>query len=459
MYVVRDFNTGPLPPGSNGASQTSMQDITLPDTQASQAPQSQAAAAPWDEEDPLFFGNGGSMEMDGANPLDIDYEPLDPEAPRADEEDPELRRDSDGSILQPIAGAEVLGRGLSEIGADADLIPDFEMEEPLAARPSEAHPASLPPTPIISRESEDGGLTSFATPELEINQRAKAARRRGTKRPQLDAAIELHKEVTRAWVMDPESVLDLVRAPRALPRTRRATEFQDALEGGRGMAEAIMRQPMSNFLGSRLRHLIAESATEGAAQRSTKKARQEAQKNVQESRAEPEPEPEVLPEIDYDPTAMEAEDHSMLGESQGAMETAEADVEGGRGSGGGGIFEDYADNSVDNVEDGGEGLDDADSAGPGAVEHQERTKKVIKMLQKSFNDARRRKKSATEPLHFASMIQPEDSDQPAPTKHTAAVAFFELLGLHAKGYVHLQQPEAFGDISISAKDLLLGQAA
>lgn len=41
----------------------------------------------------------------------------------------------------------------------------------------------------------------------------------------------------------------------------------------------------------------------------------------------------------------------------------------------------------------------------------------------------------------------------------AAVAFFELLGLNAKGFVKLEQKSAYGDITIAPRDLLIKYAA
>ena len=81
-------------------------------------------------------------------------------------------------------------------------------------------------------------------------------------------------------------------------------------------------------------------------------------------------------------------------------------------------------------------------------EHQERTKKVILMLQKNF-----KRRESVQPLHFTQMIRTPESA--APSKHTAAVAFFELLNLHAKGFVSLDQKNAFGDIAIQAEDKLM----
>ena len=39
------------------------------------------------------------------------------------------------------------------------------------------------------------------------------------------------------------------------------------------------------------------------------------------------------------------------------------------------------------------------------------------------------------------------------------MAFFELLGLNAKGFVKLEQKQAFGDITIAPKELLIKYAA
>ncbi|KAJ1488677.1 hypothetical protein T484DRAFT_1782451 [Baffinella frigidus] len=136
------------------------------------------------------------------------------------------------------------------------------------------------------------------------------------------------------------------------------------------------------------------------------------------------------------------------------------------GADGGGIFSEYA---ADDGEEAAEGGGGGGGGGAREVEHQERTKKVIEMPQKSFKRLERTKKVivmlqksfkrrvTAAPLQFAAMIQPVEEDAPPPSKHTAAVAFFELLGLHAKGFVNLSQPVAFGDISIAPQDRLMKQ--
>jgi len=93
-----------------------------------------------EDEDPLFFG--GAMEA-GDNPLDVNYD-MDPEQMRSEStmEEPELRRDSDGSPLKVASARPSRASGDMET-SQLDL-PDIDFEpEPAAARESEAHALSL----------------------------------------------------------------------------------------------------------------------------------------------------------------------------------------------------------------------------------------------------------------------------------------------------------------------------
>ena len=143
-------------------SQASWADITLPDV----VTQGTDEGKLWEEEDPLFYG--GAMEA-GDNPLDLNYD-LDAEQLRDEMvEDPEIRRDSDGSSLRAPPGRE---SGFDGMDAGELDMPDVDFEpETAAARESEAHKLSMgddeagAPTPL--RLSENGEL-EFDSPNLEV---------------------------------------------------------------------------------------------------------------------------------------------------------------------------------------------------------------------------------------------------------------------------------------------------
>ena len=58
-----------------------------------------------------------------------------------------------------------------------------------------------------------------------------------------------------------------------------------------------------------------------------------------------------------------------------------------------------------------------------------------------------------QPLSYKKIMQPVP-EAPRPTRTQAAVAFFELLHLHAKGFVKLDQPQAYSDIAIASTEQL-----
>ena len=189
-------------------SQASLADITLPDviTQGSNDDKQ------WEDEDPLFFG--GAIEA-GDNPLDVNYD-MDVEQMRSEMvEEPEVRRDSDGSALKvPSARPSGLDEAMEPSQFD---MPDIDFEpEPAAARESEAHALSLGgdsagPTPM--RTSEDG--LEFDTPKIEVKKAKK-----GKAKIKKDKETNLDTETYKKWISDPESVKDILREPRPLPRNR-----------------------------------------------------------------------------------------------------------------------------------------------------------------------------------------------------------------------------------------------
>jgi hypothetical protein len=154
-------------------SQASWADITLPDV----VTQGTDEGKPWEEEDPLFFG--GALEA-GDNPLDLNYE-VDAEQLRDEMvEEPEVRRDSDGSSLRGPPGrqSELDGAGAGDLE-----MPEVDFEpEAAAARESEAHKLSFGdeaaagmPTPL--RLSEHGEL-EFDSPDLEMASQLQVSARR-----------------------------------------------------------------------------------------------------------------------------------------------------------------------------------------------------------------------------------------------------------------------------------------
>jgi len=111
-------------------------DITLPDV----VTQGNDDSNVWDGEDPLFYGL--AMEA-GDNPLDVDFD-VAPEKMRDEAvEEPEVRRDSDGSVLMAAGRQSELSKALDVSKADLPDM-DFDTEEPVLGRESAAHALSLP---------------------------------------------------------------------------------------------------------------------------------------------------------------------------------------------------------------------------------------------------------------------------------------------------------------------------
>lgn len=150
-------------------SQASWADITLPDV----VTQGTDEGKQWEEEDPLFYG--GAMEA-GDNPLDLNYD-LDAEQLRDEMvEEPEIRRDSDGSSLRAPPGRQ---SALDGMDAEQLDMPDIDFEpEAAAARESDAHKLSMGddeaglPTPL--RLSQNGEL-EFDSPNLEVREIERAS--------------------------------------------------------------------------------------------------------------------------------------------------------------------------------------------------------------------------------------------------------------------------------------------
>ena len=104
--------------------------------------------------------------------------------------------------------------------------------------------------------------------------------------------------------------------------------------------------------------------------------------------------------------------------------------------------------SVLGQDDVDEGEEAADVDGESGNRLTERTKKAIVMLQHEYNA----NPDPHKPLSYRAIMQP--SNAPKPSRTQAAVAFFELLHLHAKGFIKLNQPVAYNDIAISSTEQL-----
>ncbi len=343
-------------------------------------------------------------------------------------------------------------------------MPDFDIEEHAIARPSAAHsaPGDVLGTPIRT-ENNESGMLEFDTPVIELKKGKAAAskRRRGHI---LDESTEIPKAKMREWIMDPNSVRDLLREPRTLPKTSAEAakrHNEDLLKKGK-LVETLAREPLSGLMGQRLREVLASLATKSTQVQQPdmpKKRKASVQEPQQEAAPEDNevqdmgdvaqqdnvwdaPEMPDVPEYDYQPD-MDYEQPQHQEDEQEAAPAAQARSSRGMEDS---VFDEYVKEDEEGEEEGAGRSEDGK-----VTEQAERTKKVIVMLQKSF------RKSEKKPLQFRTMIQ--GSAEEVPSRHTAAVAFFELLGLHAKGMVKLDQKDAFGDISIVQTPLLMKQKA
>ncbi len=344
---------------------------------------------------------------------------------------------------------------------DMPDMPDFEIEEHAIARPSAAHsaPGDVLGTPIRT-ENNESGMLEFDTPVIELKKGKAAAskRRRGHI---LDESTEIPTAKMREWVMDENSVLDLLREPRSLPKTSAEAakrHNEELLKKGK-LVETLSREPLSGLMGQRLREVLASLGTKSIQAQQPDNARKR-KSSVQEPEqwAAPEgdeardmgdvaqqdnvwdapdmPDYGYQPDMDFEQQQHQEDEQEVAPAAQARSSRAMEDS----------VFEEYVKDDEEEQEEGPGRSEDGK-----VTEQAERTKKVIVMLQKSF------RKSENKVLQFRTMIQ--GSSVEAPSRHTAAVAFFELLGLHAKGMVKLDQKDAFGDIAIGQTQLLMKQKA
>mmetsp|Transcript_15730 Transcript_15730/g.39562 ORF Transcript_15730/g.39562 Transcript_15730/m.39562 type:complete len:594 (+) Transcript_15730:106-1887(+) len=461
-----DVNSGQWLQGGANMSQTSTADITLPDM-GSVGQSSQRLA---DDDDLLLFPTNND-----ANPLDVNYDDNieDAEAMRQDEgervDDPELRRDSDSQHFDP--------QEMDLEDFPAPDMPDFAMEEPhTVARPSAAH--SVPPaTPVQLPGPDDSGMLDFDTPVIEMKKGKQGKKRRAN---QMDETTEISKNTMRNWIHHAESLDQTLREPRTLPKTAHeaAKRRKDELLKKNKLAEAQAQEPLCGVIGPALAkamaamgppQIVVQQAKEGSSRKRKPAGSNDASNLVDDDSMQNAPpqddacdpqQPDFDPPYDaydgYDaPYDERVEEAEYEDQGQGQAQ------EGGDGQVTDSVFGDYV-MDEDEEEEGRTGEEGLHGK---VTEQGERTKKVIVMLQKCFLQEEAKAKSppskasasheapAAKPLEFHKIIRGSSGEKPS--KHTAAVAFFELLGLQAKNLVHLQQSEAFGNISITQTPELL----
>jgi hypothetical protein len=342
-------------------------------------------------------------------------------------------------------------------------MPDFDIEEQehAMARPSAAHsaPGDVLGTPIRV-DNNESGMLEFDTPVIEVRQGRQAAAKKHRGKV-LDESTEISRSKMREWIMDPNSVKELLREPRTLPKTKAEAVKQqnvELLKKGK-LIETLSREPLSGLMGPRLCEVLASMSAQSVrvqepASSKKRKANVEPEKEAaaedDDLRGIPDAQHDNVwdnPEMpDYDMPEMDMEPQQQQDEYE---EIAAAPESARRGMLEDTVFDEYVRDVEEVDEEHGREADD-DLQGR-VTEQEERTKKVIVMLQKSFRQAENKT------LHFHTMVQGSATE--TPSKHTAAVAFYELLGLHAKGFVKLEQEEAFGEISIHQTQLLMKKKA
>jgi cohesin complex subunit SCC1 len=109
---------------------------------------------------------------------------------------------------------------------------------------------------------------------------------------------------------------------------------------------------------------------------------------------------------------------------------------------------------IDSAEDDGDGDDDehreaiGDSSSTNSKWHKH-TVKVLELLQKRMRPIEIQQNDDSDEPHKPTALQFQQISQNC-TRRTAASVFFELLQLKTWDFIELDQPEAYGDISIAA---------
>mmetsp|Transcript_80221 Transcript_80221/g.117575 ORF Transcript_80221/g.117575 Transcript_80221/m.117575 type:complete len:581 (+) Transcript_80221:77-1819(+) len=410
-------------------------DITLPDV----VTQGNDDSNVWDGEDPLFYGL--AMEA-GDNPLDVDFD-VAPEKMRDEAvEEPEVRRDSDGSVLMAAGRQSELSKALDVSKADLPDM-DFDTEEPVLGRESAAHALSLPgsamPTPLRVSEANDIEF-SMEIPELDVKMSKKAKKVRANLKK--DKHTIVNTETYKKWISEPDAVKDILRAPQPIAANRaeaRGRRYQTLAAQGK-LIETMVKEPLQGFVGKRLTaffvelgdraHVTRSDEVQDAAEKTSSKKRKSC-KVAEEEEEEAAVQPGVHEETPLDDDVLEQQVESDA-EPPVQARPSEADMGG-------------AAQSMDTGREKEESENEESEEETRKVEQrmQERAKKTILILQNKFQGLGNSK----QPLSFQTLL---GSGESRPDKARAATTFFELLHLHAKGYVSLEQPAAYADISISA---------
>ena len=420
-------------------SQASLADITLPDV----VTQRTDDARQWEDEDPLFYG--GDMGG-GDNPLDVDYD-LDTENLRDDDamvEEPEVRRDSDGSAMQMGGEGE-----LDVLDPSAMDMPDidFAAEDVELARESQAHQLSMAadsaglPTPV----RVSGGGLDFDSPAIEAQLPRRA--KKGKVNLKKDASTNLDTDKYKSWISNPDSVKDIVRAPRPFPRNRKeaiARRYQNLAKEGR-LVETLIMEPLTGHVGKKLTSFFRELGERGHAavveREAAAAAEAMAASKKRKSREGDEEEPaqagadEFSMEMDADVSYGDIHDMPHEGENVPDLRTDDNDHQA--------AFGDF-DEARLSVEE-REGMDDGEEAAEVDAEAEtgltQAAVKAIGLLQHQFKIQKTPKGEKNPgPLSYNKIMQPTPEAAP-PTRHQATTAFYQLLNLHAKGFVKLDQPE------------------
>ena len=222
---------------------------------------------------------GASEWAGGVNPLDIGFG--DGDAP----EPVEKHRSSDS--VGPRAAA--LAEGIMDLDPVdiPDLAADFDLEQELPPRMSEAPSMhSLPGTLRSSMDESSSVLNLQLTASTMVPKAAAGAKQAAKKRKAAllqNGNAELSKDVLRQWISSPEMVADTLREPRPLPRNRRELAMADhqRLHRRGQLAQLLTEEPLSGYVPPSLRALIAAA---GAAA-STSPARKRKQPEGDEGQA------------------------------------------------------------------------------------------------------------------------------------------------------------------------------
>lgn len=260
-----------------------------------------------------------------------------------------------------------------------------------------------------------------------------------------DKTTNLDTEMYKKWISDPESVKDILKAPRPIALNRHAAKgrrFQTLAAQGK-LVETLVKEPLQGYMGKRLTALYVELGERCHVAQSEDKHQEheEASSKKRKSRSEDKEEEEEQMQVAGDEFGMIEMDMPEV-EMHHTPQQARASEAHGQPSSSNG----FAGFEMPVEEDEGEEAVEVDPEAENRLS--ERAKKAIVMLQNEYSKSANPK----HPLSYNKIMQPANA--PKPSRTQAAVAFFELLHLHAKGYVKLNQPSAYSDIAISQTEKL-----